>query len=83
MSKYLCSTTENWRADSENEAQQLIDAAKASGQYQLSKSSTTLKEIKKAGEVLDSYYMVTLTKVFTNPKEPLEQFDVTYSDSAF
>jgi hypothetical protein len=83
MSKYLCKTTEEHRADTEAEATMLIEAAKADGRYILSKYSSVHKERKQKGEVVDDYFIVTLVKVFDDPKEPCGEATVEYKIGAF
>lgn len=83
MAKYLIKTTEEWRADTEAQATTLIDDAKSDNKYVLSKYSTVKKERKAKGEVLDEYYMVTLVKVFDDPKEPVGDATVEYKIGAF
>lgn len=83
MAKYLIKTTEEHRADSELEATELINAAKADGRYLLSKYSSVKKERKQKGEVIDEYYIVTLVKVFDDAKEPCGEAIVEYKIGAF
>lgn len=78
MSKYLIQTTEVYRADSEIEAQEIIGAAKAAAEYTLTKYSSAKKEVKAKGEVIDEFYQLSLTKVFTDIKDPDVQADVIY-----
>ena len=78
MSRYLIQTTEIYRADSEIEAQEIIGAAKAAAEYTLTKYSSEKKEVKAKGEVVDEYYKISLTKAFTDIKEPDIQVDVIY-----
>lgn len=78
--KYLISTTEVYRVDHESEAMQLIEEAKADRHFILSKYSSQFKEKKQKGEVIDSWYQVSLKKVFTDEKEPEFSCNVTYSD---
>jgi hypothetical protein len=70
MSKYLIRTVETYRTDSESEAKQLIESAKADSAYTLSKYSSESKTTKSKGEIVDSWYRVTLTKDFCSEKEP-------------
>ena len=65
--KFLISTTEVHRVDTENEAVMLIEDAKKDGNFILTKYSTEHKEKK-----------VTLTKRFTDIKEPSVQTTITY-----
>ena len=82
--KYLLNTTEVYRVSSEAEAAALIDSAKKESGYILSKYSSQFKERKQKGEVIDSYFKVTLVKEFNNEKEPMVNVDITYNEgSAF
>ena len=83
MANYLIKTTEEHRADSEAEATALINAAKADNRYILAKYSSVKKERKQKGEIIDEYYMVTLVKVFYDPKEPCGEATVEYKIGAF
>ena len=83
MAKYLIKTTEEHRADSEAEAAELIAAAKADARYILSKYSSVKKERKSKGEIVDEYFIVTLVKVFDDPKEPCGEATVEYKIGAF
>lgn len=83
MSKYLLSVTENYRIDSEEEAKNLIEEARGDSTYTLSKYTNQYKEKKQKGEVVDAYHKVSLTKVFTDEKEPIEQFEIEYKNGAF
>ena len=83
MAKYLIKTTEEHRVDNETEAAELIADAKKDGRYVLSKYSSVKKERKQKGEIIDEYYMVTLVKVFDDPKEPIGEASVEYKIGAF
>lgn len=78
MSKYLIRTVETYRTDSESEAKQLIESAKADSAYTLSKYSSESKTAKAKGEIVDSWYRVTLTKDFCSEKEPDVTATVNY-----
>lgn len=75
--KYLLNTVETYRVDTEHEANSLIDQAKQDG---VVKYSCNYKEKKQKGDVVDSWYRVTLTKVFTDEKEPERTVTVSYED---
>ena len=70
MSKYLVSTTETYRVDTESEATRAIEEAKQDGSYVLGKYTSEHKERKSKGEVIDEYELVKATLVFNNEKEP-------------
>lgn len=77
--RYLIQTTEVYRADTEAEAQGVITEAKEAKEYNLTKYSSEKKDIKVKGEgVVGEYYKVSLTKVFTDIKEPEVQAEVSY-----
>lgn len=75
---YLIQTQEIYRAESEREAQELISEAKQAGEYTLTKYSSEKKEVKAKGEVIDEYFKISLTKTFTNIKEPDVKANVIY-----
>ena len=77
--KYLCEVTEKYRIDSENEAKSFIEEQKKENRYALKKYSSELKERKQKGEIVDSWYQVVLVKSFNDPKEPVEEIEVTYA----
>ena len=76
--RYLIQTVETYRADTEAEAQGIITEAKAAGEYTLTKYTSEKKEVKAKGEIIDEYYKVALTKVFTDIKEPDSVASVIY-----
>ena len=79
--KYLIEVTENYRVETEAEADQLIEEAKASNV--LNKYSCVYKERKAKGEVIDSWYKVVLNKKFTDEKEPESITFISYSSEEF
>lgn len=78
MSKYLVSTTETYRVDTESEATRVIEEAKQDGSYVLGKYTSEHKERKSKGEVIDEYWKLTLTKLFNDIKEPDSIVNVSY-----
>lgn len=78
MSKFLVSTTEVYRVESEQEAKDAIEAAKRNSNFTLVKYMNEYKERKQKGEVIDSYYKLTLTKSFNDIKEPSSYVEVKY-----
>lgn len=84
--KYLITTTEVYRVESENEAKTMIEEAKSDNHFILKKYTSEFKERKQKGEVIDSWWKVTLTKTFTDEKEPEFRTEITYAnemESAF
>lgn len=77
---YLLKATEVYRADDEEEAKRIIDDAKNDGAGTLIKYGREYHEKKSKGEVIDSWYRVTLTRTFTDEKEPDGDTYITYND---
>lgn len=73
MSKFLITTVETYRVDTENEAEAAIKEAKQDNRFQLTKYLNEYKETKD-----DAYFKLTLTKNFNNIKEPTTSVDVNY-----
>ena len=78
MANYLIKTTEVYRCDSEQEAKNLIEEAKNSSLYTVTKSSSEIRTLKQKGEVVDEWRRVTITKAFNEEKEPYGQVYVSY-----
>ena len=74
MAKYLIRTVETFRVDSESEAKRFVEEQRQDSRYTLIKHSTEYREKKVKGEVEDSWYRVTLTKVFNDEKEPIDTY---------
>lgn len=78
MSKYLVSTTEIYRVDTESEATKVIEEAKNDSSYILGKYTNEHKERKSKGEVIDDYWKLTLTKLFNDIKDPDSVVNINY-----
>lgn len=78
MSKFLVSTVETYRVDSDEEAKNLIEEAKKSSMFELGKYSSEYKTRSAKGEIVDEYYKVVLTKTFNDIKEPDRHVKVDY-----
>ena len=78
MAKYLIKTTEIYRCDTEAEANELIKEAKQSLVYSVIKTSSEIRTTKQKGEIVDEWRRVTITKAFTEEKEPAETVYVSY-----
>lgn len=83
MAKYLISVCEKYRVDTEEEALKLIEAAKSSSTYELTKYSTQKKNKKQKGEIYEEWVQVTLTKVFDDEKDPTGCAAISYNRSAW
>lgn len=80
---YLIKTTEMYRCATEKEANELIQKAKQSTTYTVSKHSSEIKTLKVKGEIADEWRRVTITKVFTSEKEPEGDLMPYYSEEEY
>ncbi len=78
MSKYLVSTVETYRVDTEAEATKAIEEAKNDNSYVLGKYTSEHKERKSKGEVVDEYWKLSLTKLFNDIKEADTIVNINY-----
>jgi hypothetical protein len=60
----MTKVTEEWQVDTLEQAEGLIEKAKADSTFTLAKYSCDKKEKKLKGEVVDSWFVVKLTKTF-------------------
>lgn len=75
---YLLKTQEIYRVDNESAAKQLIEDAKQDGAGDVVKYSCDYHERKSKGEVIDSWYRVTINRQFADEKEPEGFTSVSY-----
>ena len=74
--KYLIETTEIYRVETEDEAKTVVEQAKRNST--VVKYNCTYKEKKAKGEVVDSWYRVSITKRWDDEKEPSGSTTVSY-----
>ena len=80
--KYLTKTTETYRVDSEAEVLEMIKDAKESLQWTLEGHNSKKKQIKQKGEVVEEYFLLTLTKSFNDEKEPTDDITISYGEES-
>lgn len=80
MAKYLISSVDTYRVDSEMEAKELIEAAKADPMYNLKKYTTEKRCTKSKGEIVDEWLRCQLTREFTSEKEPESTFEISFEE---
>ena len=79
--KFLLKTVETYRVDTEAEATQLIEEAKK--KFTVSKAISEKKSRKAKGEIIDEWVRVTITKEFTEEKEPDDVVSVNYKSEGY
>ena len=80
MSRYLCAVVETYRVDNESEADELIAQARENSIYELKKYNLQKKEVKAKGEIVDEYYLLSLTKSIQDSKEPTTYIELEYKE---
>jgi hypothetical protein len=78
--KYLVKTTETYRVDSDAEVLEMVKEAKESLQWTLEGHTSKKKQVKQKGEIVDEYFMLTLTKSFNDEKEPMSDITIIYGE---
>lgn len=78
--KYLTQVVETYRVDDEEKVLEMIEEAKQDNRFTLTKHTSQYKERKQKGEVIDAWYKVSLTKVFTDEKEPEANVTISYGE---
>ena len=73
MSKYLINKVETFRVDTETEAKTFIENLKKQD-GEVVKHSIEYKEQKAKGEVLQSWYKVTVKRLYNDEKEPYDAY---------
>ena len=76
---FLIEVTETYRVNNENEAIRMIDEARNSSQYMLKKHNSEFKEVKQKGEIIETYWKVTLTTVFDDMKARTGSTTIEYN----
>lgn len=78
MHRYLTQTAETYRINTEEEVKETLEEFKAASAYEIKKASYEKKQIKEKGEVVDEYWLLTVTKIFNDSKEPANIVDIKY-----
>ena len=76
--KFLLTTVETYRVDTEAEVEALIKEAKEDPSFILKKYDRAFKEKRTKGEITDSWFLCKLTKQFNEEKEPVSEVIISY-----
>lgn len=79
--KFLLKTVETYRVDTEAEATNLIEEAKKN--FTVSKAVSEVRTRKAKGEVVEEWIRVTITKEFTDEKDPENVVSVNYETGGY
>ncbi len=77
--RYLTKTVETYRLPNEESVEQFLKELKEDSHFTIAKYTSTKKEIKEKGEVVEEYIRFEVTKLFNNEKEPDSYIDIKYS----
>lgn len=82
--RYLTKVVETYRLSSEKEVEEFLKELKSDHRFTVAKYSSTKKEKKSKGEVIDEWIRFEVTKLFNNEAEPVDVINVNYEQkSAF
>lgn len=82
--KYLTKVVETYRLSSEKEVEEFLKELKSDHRFTVAKYSSTKKEKKSKGEVIDEWIRFEVTKLFNDEAEPVDVINVNYEQkSAF
>ena len=76
--KYLTKVVETYRIGSEKEVEAFLKELKADHRFTVAKYSSTKKEKKSKGEVIDEWIRFEVTKLFNEEAEPTHDVDIDY-----
>jgi hypothetical protein len=82
--RYLTKVVETYRLSSEKEVEEFLKELKSDHRFTVVKYSSTKKEKKSKGEVIDEWIRFEVTKLFNDEAEPVDVINVNYEQkSAF
>ena len=77
--KYLIKVVETYRLANEKEVENFIQELKNDPSFEVVKYSSTKKEKKAKGEVVDEWIRFEVTKLFNDEVEPDSYIDIEYT----
>ena len=76
--RHLLKVVDTYRVSTVEEVEQLHEELLDNPNFTLTAYSYKTKYIKAKGEIIDEYYKVSLTKLFTDIKDPTEVVTISY-----
>lgn len=77
--RYLTKVVETYRLNNEHEVEEFLQELKADPTFTVAKYSSTKKEKKQKGEVIDEWIRFEVTKLFNDEVEPDSYIDIEYT----
>lgn len=82
--RYLTKVVETYRLENEKEVEDFLQELKSDTKFEVAKYSSTKREKKAKGEVIDEWIRFEVTKLFNSETEPDTQINIEYNkESAF
>lgn len=82
--RYLTKVVETYRLENEKEVEDFLQELKSDNKFEVAKYSSTKREKKAKGEVIDEWIRFEVTKLFNSETEPDTQINIEYNkESAF
>lgn len=82
--KYLTKVVETYRLENEKEVEIFLQELKKDSRFEIAKYSSSKKEKKQKGEIIDEWIRFEVTKLFNNEAEPDTEINIEYNkESAF
>ena len=76
--RYLTKVVETYRLANEQVVENFLKELKSDPHFEVAKYSSTKKEKKSKGEVIDEWIRFEVTKLFNSEQEPDSQINITY-----
>ena len=76
---YLLTATEIYRLPNEQAVEVFLQELKADKHFEIVKYSSTKREAKSKGEVVDEWIRFSVTKAFNMEKEPTDNIKIHYT----
>ena len=77
--RYLTSVVETYRLPNDEAVKVFLEELKRDPAFTITKYSSTKKERKEKGDVVDEWVRFTVTKVFNEEKEPDSVITISYN----
>lgn len=76
--RYLTSVVETYRLPNDEAVKVFLEELKRDPAFTITKYSSTKKERKEKGDIVDEWVRFTVTKVFNEEKEPESIINISY-----
>ena len=81
--RYLTKIVETYRLANEAEVESFLQELKSDNRFTVAKYSSTKKERKEKGEIVDTWIHFEVTKLFNDERDPDTEIEVDYKKGAF